>query len=334
MAAWWRKGSLRSELYQQYLKLCKAAGHVLSLEEARQQGFEVNDLMFYYGNFEALKRDVEWELRKDAKELKIIRHPPADYHGLAPLPNAPRTVEEIRRERTEERERQFRQLLQLDKEAENMDVTRAEVMQYLSGLIKKYPEPTQAQARAYSQSTQNKIFPKTTIKTLGAGSWEEVIEIFRANRATSSKAQKSAEKMPTKHRSKEPTGKKRKGRKETYTKEELLNILREAYQELNGHVTQGSLQELRKKHPVPAWQTFAKAFGPRSGWDALVGWGQNPPTRRGRKPKMQQNKNVEATPVKESKVPVAIPAMVGTKMELKITVPGLPAPIMMEFSIK
>ena len=242
---------MRQKLYQQYLELCRKAGHVLSHEEARRQGFDTNDLMYYYGNFEALSMDVEWDLKQNMTDVKIIKHPTSNGI-LRPTPKI-RSMEEIKRERmVKRRKEELQRLLRLNKEARNKEAKN--------------------------------------MKAKGA----------------------------------------------RYTKEDLLKILREIYEELDGQVTQKNLVTLARKKQIPAWATFLKILGPRERWDSLVGWGSKPKaTRKAPKPaKKVARPKVATVNAPMAEAPVAIPALLGTKMELKLTVPGMPAPIIMEFSIK
>ena len=70
---------------------------------------------------------------------------------------------------------------EVDPMAGKKTVTREQVMAYMCGLVAMYGQnPTQAQARSYSQSNHKLIFPKNVISALGASSWEEAVAIYEA----------------------------------------------------------------------------------------------------------------------------------------------------------
>ena len=58
--------------------------------------------------------------------------------------------------------------------------------------------------------------------------------------------------------------------KKIYTREELLDILKEVYYENDHKITPDSLIKRSKVKPTPTWQTFVRRLGYSSTWQQLI----------------------------------------------------------------
>lgn len=98
----WQQTSIRQQLYAKYLALCRAAGHVLTQAEAREQGFDTNNLVYYYGNHQELYREMEHVLRAEQGKPQAVvlkQNLPPLVTPLATPSNWQRTVRRKKEER-------------------------------------------------------------------------------------------------------------------------------------------------------------------------------------------------------------------------------------------
>lgn len=131
-----------------------------------------------------------------------------------------------------------------------------------------------------------------------------------------------------------------------YTYEEVLAILNQLWKEFDGKVTQLKVSERARHQPTPAWTTLTKTLGPPSRWAELIA------QARAETPEVVETSEIIKAPEAELSEPeppkaeppeptVPEPSSSEPKqetrqvlMELKISVPGMPEPVTLEFAIK
>ncbi|MBR3253122.1 hypothetical protein IKF85_00130 [Candidatus Saccharibacteria bacterium] len=223
-------------------------------------------------------------------------------------------------------------------------ISKDRIYAYLSGLISACgPSPSIVDAASYSRQNQSLISPGDAIYGLGAKDWSEAVDIY--NRYLTAANPKDVKPIvreePTADSTEaQPTVK---PKRPSYTREELLVILRELYEEFGGGFTVKQIRERAKSKPTPAYETFCRHFGSSIN-DLLEAIGAPPNKQESKKPAPQADKSIfpkpkakKEKPLPKSQPPVILdPATNPQKftMELKIWPPGVSDPIVMEITIK
>ena len=141
--------------------------------------------------------------------------------------------------------------------AVNIDRSRDQVMAYLCGLTCDCGDnPTLEEAKAYSRRSSSLIDPSSAVEILGVRNWNDVLRAYK--RYISGKSLGVSSRNLDRnygHR---------------YTYDELVNILRELYDEFGGQMSQQMLYERAQQARTPAYTTFVRFLGPMKYWPQII----------------------------------------------------------------
>lgn len=205
-------------------------------------------------------------------------------------------------------------------------ISKDMIFAYLSGLVAECgPSPSITDAASYSARANSLVKPGDVIYGLKASNWSDALDIYNRYLATGSASLNAPVAMTAQDGSASDfeTVTKRKPR---YTREDLLLLLEEMYEEFGGQFTVKQFKERAKIKPTPAFETIRRYFGPMRSWPAAIG---KPIEQKTKEPK--QAKQAQTRTPKADR-PKSTPG--GQKLEIRIWIPGSSEPIVMEFTIK
>lgn len=314
------------QLYQDYLQLCMKRKQVLSSEEVRASGLEPNDLAYYYGSFAVVMQEAERDLKMRTEGAKMLKKPVQVQAFSTPSPEKQaKQREERRRKRAQQVARREQHLARYGDTKSNREdarwqkreerVTRSEVMDYMRGLLKEYPNATQPDARSYSVLVGSRIFPKTVKTVLGTEDWDEVLRLCRKKRIGTAKKMDLSEKQ------------------EVDEMKNATDVVVAEEPKQRGR-PKGSKNKAKEQKAVAKKRKIAAKEEP-----AVA---KKKPGRPKRVEEAKVKKVVKATKAKKAKAQKAPKVakktprskVVAMTMELKVTMPGMPAPIILEFAVK
>ena len=202
-------------------------------------------------------------------------------------------------------------------------ISKDMIFAYLSGLVAECgPSPSITDAASYSVRANSLVKPGDVIYGLKANNWNDAMDTYNRYLATGSASLNVPVVMAVQDESVSDlkTVTKRKPR---YTREDLLLLLEEMYEEFGGQFTVKQFKERAKIKPTPAFETIRRYFGPMRSWPAAIG-----------KPIEQKTKEPKQTQTRAPKTDHCKNAPNKQKLEIKIWIPGSSEPIVMEFTIK
>ena len=145
------------------------------------------------------------------------------------------------------------------------NVTKKQAADYIRGLVKACgPSPSIIDATNYTRSTKSSTTPADAIRAFGANDWNGVMTAYGRYLAANKDSDKESSPEQSSEKEDVPI------RHGHYTREYLLRVIKDLYDEFDGYITVQKIRERAKRVPTPSYTVLSEQFGPPRYWAQLV----------------------------------------------------------------